>query len=103
MEPRRRNKRADRLSPARAGSETGRAIVIEPFLRRQAPKIRAQQEPHARSPAARLEEMVGLARAIDLDVVGSGTVALSAVTPATDIGKGKVEEIAGLVKSHEAG
>ena len=53
--------------------------------------------------AARLEEAVGLARAIDLDVVQSGIVPLSEVRPATYIGKGKVEEIAGLVKSHEAG
>ncbi len=46
---------------------------------------------------------MGLARAIDLDVVGSGVIALSAITPATYIGKGKVEEIAGLVKIQDAG
>ncbi len=51
----------------------------------------------------RLDEAVGLARAIDLDVVGSGVIALSAITPATYIGKGKVEEIAGLVKTQDAG
>ena len=52
---------------------------------------------------ARLEEAIGLARAIDLDIVDSGMVLLSEVRPATYIGKGKVDEIAGLVKSHEAG
>jgi GTP-binding protein HflX len=57
----------------------------------------------ARGASARLEEAVGLARAIDLDVVWSATVMLGAVTPATYIGKGKVDEIAGLVKAHEAG
>jgi len=51
----------------------------------------------------RLDEAVGLARAIDLDVVGSGVIALSAITPATYIGKGKVEEFAGLVKTQDAG
>jgi len=51
----------------------------------------------------RLDEAVGLARAIDLNVVGSGVIALSAITPATYIGKGKVEEIAGLVKTQDAG
>jgi GTP-binding protein HflX len=51
----------------------------------------------------RLDEAVGLARAIDLDVVGSGVIALSAITPATYIGKGKVEEIAGLVRTQDAG
>jgi GTP-binding protein HflX len=56
-----------------------------------------------RSPEARLEEAVGLARAIDLSVVSSGIVPLSGIRPATFIGKGKVEEIAGLVKADEAG
>ena len=57
----------------------------------------------SRSPAAKLEEAVGLARAIDLSVVSSGIVPLGDIRPATYLGKGKVEEIAGLVKSHEAG
>jgi GTPase len=56
-----------------------------------------------RSPEARLEEAVGLARAIDLSVASSGIVPLSGIRPATFIGKGKVEEIAGLVKADEAG
>jgi len=72
-------------------------------VRRQSPKSPAHEAGGARSPATRLEEAVGLARAIDLNVVDSGTVGLSTITPATFIGKGKVEEIAGLVKSHEAG
>src|SRR6202008_3967091 len=50
-----------------------------------------------------LEEAVGLARAIDLEGVQSGVVPLSALRPATYIGKGKVEEFAGLVKSLEVG
>ena len=57
----------------------------------------------ARAPAARLEEAVGLALAIDLDVRNSGIVLIGDIRPATYIGKGKVEEIAGLVKTLEAG
>jgi len=34
-----------------------------------------------RSPAARLEEATGLARAIDLDVVEAGIVALNEIRP----------------------
>jgi len=49
-----------------------------------------------------LEEAVGLARAIDLNVVQSGLVTLNDIRPATYIGKGKVDEIAGLAKSLEA-
>jgi GTP-binding protein HflX len=78
--------------------------VIEPHLRGRVPR---STDAHAsvalRSPEARLDEAVGLARAIDLSVVSSGIVALSDIRPATFIGKGKVEEIAGLVKTEDAG
>ena len=97
MEPRRRDTRSDALSPA--GSATGCALVIEPVLRRPPSRVAAGE----RAPAARLDEAVGLARAIDLDVVQSGIVMLGAVRPATYLGKGKVEEFAGLVKTLEAG
>jgi GTPase len=103
LEPRRFDSRSDRLS-SRAGSETGRAIVIEPHLRGRAPVSADARAPAGlRSPEARLEEAVGLARAIDLSVVSSGIVPLADIRPATFIGKGKVEELAGLVKSEEAG
>jgi GTP-binding protein HflX len=46
-----------------------------------------------RAPAARLEEAVGLARALDLDVRRAEIVPLRAATPATLFGKGKVAEI----------
>jgi GTP-binding protein HflX len=51
-----------------------------------------------RSPEARREEAIGLAQAIDLNVVGSEIVLLSAIRPATYLGKGKVEAIAAEVK-----
>jgi len=101
LEPRRRGTESDRLSPG-AGCETGRAIVIEPNLRRPAAGGARTVHP-TRSPEARLDEAVGLARAIDLNVVDSGIVLLQQIRPATFIGKGKVDEIAGLVKSEEAG
>ncbi|HTV35061.1 MAG TPA: GTPase HflX [Xanthobacteraceae bacterium] len=56
-----------------------------------------------RTPAAKLDEAVGLVRAIDLEVEQSGIVTLNALRPATYLGKGKVDEIAGLVKTHDAG
>jgi GTP-binding protein HflX len=55
-----------------------------------------------RTPEAKLDEAVGLARAIDLDVAQAGIVMLRAPHSATLLGKGKVEEIAGLVKTFEA-
>ena len=75
---------------------TGRALVIEPVLRRASMV-------GARPPAAKLDEAIGLARAIDLKVEQSGIVMLNALRPATYLGKGKVEEISGLVKSFDAG
>ncbi len=102
MEPRRRDTHADRLSPKgspNGRSTTGRALVIEPVLRRAEARAVAAD----RSAAAKLDEAIGLARAIDLDVEQSGLVMLRARHPANYLSKGKVEEIAGLVKSFAAG
>ena len=102
MEPRRRDTRSAALSPA--GSGTGRAIVIGPYLRRGPPRQAAANGRRGeRSQDARLDEAVGLARAIDLEVAEAGIVRIGQVRPATYIGRGKVDEIAGLVKTFEAG
>jgi GTP-binding protein HflX len=71
---------------------TTRAFVICPVLVR---------EPNGglRSPEARREEAAGLARAIDLEMAGAESLPLSAIRPATFIGKGKVEAIAAKVKA----
>jgi GTPase len=103
LEPRRVDSRGDRLSP-HGGSETGRALVLEPYLRgRAAASARSRPGATARTPSSRLDEAVGLARAIDLNVVSAGIVPVGAIRPATFIGKGKAEEIAGLVKTQDAG
>jgi len=102
LEPRRRDTRSDRLSPSgspNGRSATGRALVIEPALRRAAARAHADE----RTAEAKLDEAIGLARAIDLDVEQSGIVMLRALHPATYLSKGKAEEIAGLVKSFDAG
>ena len=101
MEPHRFDPQTDRLSPGK-DSGSGRAIVIEPHVRGRAPAS-ASARAALRTPAARLDEAVGLARAIDLQVVDTGIVPVGDIRPATFIGKGKVEEIAGLVKAAEAG
>jgi len=74
-------------------------MVIEPWLRRRALASPPGSAEPARSAAARLEEAVGLTRAIDLEVVEAGIAPLGEIRPATYLGKGKVEEIAGIVKS----
>jgi GTPase len=102
LEPRRFDTHSDRPSPPAGAGTTGRAVVIEPHLRGRAPGG-ARSPAALRLPAAKLDEAVGLARAIDLDVVDSGIVPVGDIRPATFIGKGKVEEIAGLVKGDSAG
>ncbi len=72
-----------------------RALVVTPIL-----SGRRADEP-LRGPAARLEEAVGLAEAIDLDVAESRLVTLSEIRPATYLGKGKVAELADLAKAEE--
>jgi GTP-binding protein HflX len=72
-----------------------RALVIGPYVTQGGAA-------RARDTAARLMEAVGLAEAIDLDVVGQIPISLNEVRPATYLGKGKVEEIGELVKSKDA-
>ena len=98
MEQRRRDRNADDLSARRSGAGSIRAIVIGPYLRRG-----RGAEGATRAPGARLEEAVGLAQAIDLTIVQSGLVMLGEIRPATYLGTGKADEIAGLVKSLAAG
>ncbi len=101
MEQRQRDSASDNLTPS--GTESGRAIVIEPWIKHPSARTGgARAAGDTRSPQARLEEAAGLARAIDLNVVEEGLVTLQAIRPATYIGKGKVDEIAGLAKSVEA-
>jgi GTPase len=102
LEVRRRDQRADLLSPITSGVETGRAIVIEPWLKNPPRKGASRTPMRVRAPEARLEEAVGLARAIDLTLVQAGLITLNEIRPATYIGKGKVDEIAGLAKSLSA-
>jgi GTP-binding protein HflX len=83
-----------------------RTLVLGPYLTRQRPRSGARADAAPSNPRpfeARLEEAIGLARAIDLDVVGSSLATLNALRPATYIGKGKVEELAGLVRADEIG
>jgi GTPase len=85
------------------GKQTGRVIVIGPYLRTRRGAPDAREDSHAiRGSEARLDEAVGLARAIDLVIADALVAPVSQIRPATYLGKGKVEEITGLVASHEA-
>ena len=73
-------------------SDQQTAIVIHPALKGAA---------GARLPEARLEEAVGLAAAIDLQVVADEVIYVTQPKPATLMGGGKVEEIETLLNSFD--
>ncbi|MCC6206261.1 MAG: GTPase HflX [Hyphomicrobiales bacterium] len=78
-----------------------RAVVIVPVLTRQ--HVReddtSQTRPRLqRAAGARLEEAVGLARAIDLDIVHAALVTVNDPRPSTLLGSGKVDEFAEIIK-----
>ncbi len=79
--------------------EPTRVVVVVPVVTRRGEGADAP----SRTVDAKREEAVGLAAAIDLEVMQAVTVTLNQPRPATLIGKGKVEEIAGLVTAHDAG
>ncbi len=78
------------------GPSTGaRAIVL-------CPDIKGMRDgAQTRAADARLEEAVGLAQAIELEVVHAAVVSLVRVKSATLLGSGKVKEIARLVEAQE--
>ena len=87
-----------------AAPDATRAVVIHPFLRKeQASHAFEGRGAKTLPPEARLEEAVGLARAINLDVVEGGLIPLAKPRPATLLGSGKVEELKGLIQAEDAG
>jgi GTPase len=103
-----------RSKKKRAGSETSpvlpqgrvKTIVLAPILGKTQGKGTKAPSCHSsspRSPQARLEEAIGLAVAIDLDVKASGLVPVPNPRPATLFGSGKVEELKGVVRAEETG
>ena len=83
-----------------------RTLVVGPYLTRRAQDARlraAKKDEHApmRATDARIEEAVGLAAAIELEIVERLILSIATPRPATLIGKGKVDDIAGLIKGLE--
>ena len=71
-----------------------RAVIAVPELPRETAR---------RAADARIEEAEGLAEAIGIDVVAARPFRVRTVRPATLLGKGQVEEIAGTAKDERAG
>ncbi|TNE65851.1 MAG: GTPase HflX [Alphaproteobacteria bacterium] len=64
-----------------------RVLVVHPYVRgREGGLLK-------RTPEARLEEAMGLAEAIDIDLVGGEIVPLRSLTPKTYIGEGRLDDL----------
>ena len=87
------NKRDGRHSQSTGGRQV--ALVIHPILR-----VRGHSR--VRTPEARLDETVGLARAIRLTVAGAEVVAVKRPRPATLLGSGAVADVAASAAGLEA-
>ena len=83
-----------------------RTLVLGPYLTRKrggASDRTAPDADNARPFEARLDEATGLAAAIELNVVEAAIAPLATPRPSTYLGKGKVEEIKGLIAAQEIG
>ena len=81
-----------------------RTIVVVPDVDVRGPREtdKDRVKPAVRTLEARVEEAVGLALAIDLDVRATLSMRVTKPTPATLMGSGKVEEIKLAVATEEA-
>ena len=82
--------------------EETRAIVLVPVIKTRTADDAAESL-SARSDNARLDEAVGLTRAIDLEIAKALVVPIPKPQPGTLFGTGKIEEILALVEETEAG
>jgi GTP-binding protein HflX len=80
-----------------------RALVLVPVRPARTRRAEAEKRGADRSPTARVEEAIGLARAIELDVVDGIAVPLPMFKPGTLFGTGKVAEIAERVEADDIG
>lgn len=71
----------------------GDVLLLCPFLKSGA------MQGNSRTPEGQLSEAEGLARSIDLKIYDAFTVSLARTHPSTLFGKGKVEEIGGLIEA----
>ncbi|WP_237368029.1 GTPase HflX [Rhizobium sp. SL42] len=82
-----------------------RAVVLVPVLKQGRQQALPEGAPPApgRSNEARLEEAMGLARAIDLTIAAGMIVPVNQPRPATLLGSGKIEEVTAMLDERDAG
>lgn len=83
-----------------------RAVVLVPVLKANRAAERAGADAgqgSTRTQESRLEEAIGLARAIDLEIASGLIVTVNQPRPATLLGTGKMEEISQILEAENAG
>ncbi len=95
----RRNARA--LKGVARDEAPTRTLVVVPWTAERPARGEGGEPSPARSLEARREEAIGLARAIELDVVADHPVKLREARPATLLGPGKVEELQALIEAEK--
>lgn len=76
-------------------AEKQRVFVVHPYTQESV------NREGVRSPEARVAEAVGLAAAIDVEIIGGDAISLRAIKPSTYLGSGKLEELRIFAKSNE--
>ncbi len=100
VEPERRNERA--LKGIARDRAPTRTLVVVPWRSERPARGEGADAPSAvRSLDARREEAIGLARAIELEVVADVAVKLREARPSTLLGQGKVDEIKALIETEK--
>ena len=80
-----------------------KALVLCPILRATKPaSSRNRAQANTRTAQERLDEAIGLARAISLDICHSGVVQIAKPNAGTFFGSGKVEELRGIAAAENA-
>jgi len=77
-----------------------RCLVIHPHLKKASRKDGAAS---VRGPEARLDEIVGLSEAIELDIVETQIVTITDLKPGSYFGKGTVERLDAIIKGRDVG
>ena len=99
-----RTLKSRRRAPEETRRPPSRALIVVPVWKRQ---IRVGEKakpfPQIHTPENRLAEAIGLANAIELDIVDALIVPLSEPRPSTLIGSGKVQELKDLIAEKEIG
>jgi GTPase len=102
--PEDKGKRKRRRAPEETRAPKTRTLVVVPVWKRQ---VRVGEKtkpfPQIHTPENRLAEAVGLANAIDLNVIDAVIVPLSEPRPSTLLGAGKVDELKQRVTDLEIG